>query len=473
MAVTPSRKPGRIMLATLLVAAAALFLVVWFSSRDAAPVATAASVAPAAAASRSRPSLLAAIPPTSTHPPTPPPEAEPELPIIDEVRVEKQEVCEGEENLITIKAHTPAGRDDAFLHYLVGTTPGQSVPLRAYLPAPGADVPGPMQVQVFGRGNASASVPVPAYTVKRCRPERALFLQTRQMPNSTDEYEFTATVRDRNATAPLRVTSYRWLFGDGSAREVSPGPSAVHRFSPRNPDTLFSDFLITCEAVGGDGRTVVGRTSLSLRNTEFENLHFQKTLVLSVELTPRFPQMDSAGQVTQTVRLYHHRSAPVRLQQVRVTTVEGADGVEPPVVPRSAGEVLGTEEVPPGHGVERKLRFDTTSNKRARMVNYAFEGHTTDGTPAIANFSLMVPPPAPTPESGARISDALLQQKILRARERLGKPFVNDEDLRQLERDGAFADLTVAAATGEPAAPAELPPAVVEAAIAAKRRPAP
>src|ERR1700690_3235282 len=37
-------------------------------------------------------------------------------PIIDEVTVEKPEVCEGEENLVTVRAHTPDG-NDAYLHY--------------------------------------------------------------------------------------------------------------------------------------------------------------------------------------------------------------------------------------------------------------------------------------------------------------------------------------------------------------------
>jgi hypothetical protein len=47
----------------------------------------------------------------------------PAPPIIDEIRVEKPEVCEGEENLVTVRAHTPDG-NDAFLHYQIGTHPG-------------------------------------------------------------------------------------------------------------------------------------------------------------------------------------------------------------------------------------------------------------------------------------------------------------------------------------------------------------
>jgi hypothetical protein len=275
-------------------------------------------------------------------------------------------------------------------------------------------------------------------------------------------------VREVGPSPPLRVSSYRWSFGDGE-QVVTAGPSAVHRFGVQNPNALYSEFLVTCEAVGGDGRTVVGRTALSLRNAEFENLEFQKTLVLSVELTPRFPQLDSRGRVVQTVRLYHHRDTPVRLEQARMTYVEGFDGQEHPGETRSVAELLGSDEVLPGHGVEHTFEFDPAAHAGTRMVDYVFEGHTADGVRAIATFSVMVPPPPPTPDTGSRISDPLLTQKIMRARERLGKAFVNDEDLTQLEHDGAFDDLKPVASPSDQAQPAgALTPEQLKAGLAAK-----
>src|SRR5687768_10262502 len=55
----------------------------------------------------------------------------PSPPIIDEVRLEKTELCAGEETLATVRAHTVDGTD-AELHYLIGPGTGQSVPLRAW-----------------------------------------------------------------------------------------------------------------------------------------------------------------------------------------------------------------------------------------------------------------------------------------------------------------------------------------------------
>ncbi|HYW87021.1 MAG TPA: hypothetical protein VFB50_04580, partial [Chloroflexota bacterium] len=69
---------------------------------------------------------------TPPRPSTPPALAgpAPEAPIIDAVLVEKPSVCEDEENLITVKAHTREGRDDAYLHYFIGYGTGQSFPLQ-------------------------------------------------------------------------------------------------------------------------------------------------------------------------------------------------------------------------------------------------------------------------------------------------------------------------------------------------------
>src|SRR5579884_3206871 len=50
-------------------------------------------------------------------------------PIIDEIKVEKPEVCEGEDNLVTVRAHTENGTD-AYLHYLIDGKLGPSVPVR-------------------------------------------------------------------------------------------------------------------------------------------------------------------------------------------------------------------------------------------------------------------------------------------------------------------------------------------------------
>ena len=459
-----------VFLAGLLVALCAVVAVLLFGRRPPPRAAAGGDADNGSAARAAQPSGPRTLPTVVANEQA---EEAPANPIIDEIRVEKQEVCEGEENLITVKAHTPVGRDDAFLHYVINGTPGQSIPVRAILPAEGQQAPAPRRIQVFGRGDAVTSVDIPPYTIKKCHPDRMLLLAARQMPNSTDEMELVATVQESGPSAPLRVSSYRWSFGDGTTTSTATA-SVVHRFEPRNPDALISDFLVACEAVGKDGRTVMGRKAISLRNLEFENLAFHKTLVLSVEMTPRFPELDSRGQITQRVRLFHHHNAPVRLERAIVSYRTAGGQAGAPEETHTAAELLGTEAVSAGPGVESAFHLDTKAHPDVVMVDYVFEGRTADGIKAEGAFSIMVPPALPTPETSPRVMDSVLTQKILIARERLGKPFVNDEDLRQLEQAGAFADLKAPAAPSAPVAEEgapepEPPPAVLEAAMAAKR----
>jgi len=409
------------------------------SALAAPPEPETAAPPPVLALAAPTPALAHSVAPVSE----PPFDPKLEAPIIDEVTVEHKEVCEGEENLISVKAHTLGGRGDAFLHYFIGTQTGQAVPVRSVIPAPGLATPGPMTIRVFGRNNTATSVPMPEYTVKRCQPDRSLFLRSRYVPNSPDELEFVAIIQELRPSSPMRVTSYRWEFGDGE-QVITAGSTATHHFAIKNANTLYSEFLVKCEAMGADGRRVMGRMAVSLRNLEFENLAFHKTLVLSVELTPHFPQLDSHGRVVQTVRLYHHQNAPVRLEQAQLTYVKNSDGQEESVDAHSVGELLGSDEVPPGRGVTQTFQLDPAEHLGTRMLNYTFKGYTFDGIPAVANFSIMVPPAPPTRETGTPVTDRLLTQKILRARERLGKQFVNDEDLIKLEHEGAFDDFKAA-----------------------------
>ena len=371
----------------------------------------------------------------------PPIDAPAAPPVIDEILVEKQEVCEGEENLITVKAHTPDGQDDAFLHYFIGVSRGRSVPVRQVGPVPGSGRP-PLEVRVFGRNNVATSAPLPQYTIKACQVDHILLVDAQQVPNAVEEISFTARI---NATKPggppLRIGSYRWSFGDGDAPVVTGVPTVSHRFRPQNPDALYSDFLVRCEAVPAKGPSVVGRYALQLRNPEFDSLYYYKTLMLSVELTPRFPELAADGRVVQKVRFHHYRPETVTLDRVTISHVtsltdNGGAGEE-----RSPREALGAFEVPPGDGVETTLVLDTVRHPDTVMIDYDVEGHTADGVPARGHVSVMRPPATPTPDNGQRVTDPQLTRRILRARERLGKAFVNDQDLIDLERQGAFADL--------------------------------
>src|SRR6266404_1842349 len=81
----------------------------------------AATLVPGQQAQAARGPLPVAAPLTPARPPAVAP------PVFDLVSVEKDEVCEGEENLVAVHAHTTDG-NDAFLHYTVAGEAGGQVP---------------------------------------------------------------------------------------------------------------------------------------------------------------------------------------------------------------------------------------------------------------------------------------------------------------------------------------------------------
>jgi hypothetical protein len=394
-------------------------------------------------------------PPTETAPPpalvpprtapvtaTAPPAPSSDLPIIDAVVVEKEQVCEGEENLVTVRAHMPREGDEGHLRVMIGSTMGQQVPLRSYLPAPGISEP-PRYVLVHGKNGQTARVEVPAFKVKPCREARALFIEAGLLPNTIDEYQLWVTIKDVEAKSPFLPKRYEWTFSDGST-ETTELPRTTHRF--RQEDRLYSSHLVKCTAVSRDGERVMGRAALELANAEYQAVAFKRVVLLSIAGTPRYPEMDSSGSVTSVIRVWHHREKPVQLEKVSLTYVR-EDGSQHVESEQDASSVLGTSEVA-REGVEAELRFDTRTHPDVKMVNYRFTGTSSDGLPVTGHFSLMKPAPQPTPESEP-VTNPVLLARILRAREYLKKDTVSDDDLWQLERDGVFADLKVDNAIGD------------------------
>lgn len=407
---------------------------------------------PSVAAGPTAPASASPAPPAGR--PTPPTAAEgpPEAPVIDEIVLEKQEVCAGEENLITVRAHTPRGADDAYLHYAVAGETGVAVPFVAYQ---GYDSePAPIAV-AFGRDNVSSAREVPRFRVKACKQPRQVLLSFRGIPNDPDGIELLARVRNFGATRPFKPVTYRWSFGDGTSEETRSN-LVEHGYAGRSQDTLVSHFLVRCEVTGEDGEKVVGRRSVPLWNSSFENLRYKGVVLLHASLSPRFPVLSPTGVVEQRVRLWHARPGPVRITRVQVLRNRASTIEREEARPE---RLWGKSEIAPGAGLEVALRLDTRATPDLHSIDYEIEGQSDEGHPARGRFSIMRPSPDPTRASSAPVNDPVMVAKILRARELLKQEFVTDEDLWRLEREGKLADLGVAHPDGgvPPATPRKMP----------------
>jgi hypothetical protein len=449
MTPTPENRSQRPWRWGLLLALLALGGIVgWLLSRPEpapeAPVAQTRTRPPPASEDGTTPPALAAAP---KPPEVEQPAAEPAAPIVDEVRVEKQEVCSGEDNLITVRAHTPDG-NDAYLHYKVGDGTGQRIPIRVWRnDADGSyEIP---QVTVFTKDNMSVTVPIPPYKVKECEPERLVHVMSRRVPNAEDDFEFFAKVMERPAQPgkpapkPFVPVRYVWTFDD-EASETTTTPIVSHTLlANTGAERMYTQHLIRVDVYDAAGHKETGRSSLQVLNTSFENFDKKGIVTLLAVGTPRFPVLDADGVVRQTFRLYHRFHGPVRL--TKVTTVRafrGTDEGPPPPEQVDVGS-LPVSEVPEGKGTEVKVSFDTKAEPDVFAITYSLEGVSADGHPARGTFSVMRPPPRPTKDNSTPLTDPTLLAKVKRARELLHQEYVTDEDIFRLEREGRFADLKV------------------------------
>ncbi len=388
---------------------------------------------------------LATLPP-APQAPAPAPEAAVPPPVIDAVTVEKREVCSGEDNLITVKAHSPDG-NDAYLHTTIGNGTGMRVPLRVWLEPDGTyTLP---TVAVFGKGNVATFAEVPRYTVKPCEPERIVEVFSRRMPNSEEDYEFLARVielpkRDAAPRTPFTPVKYVWTFDD--TRTVTTTTPVVSQAMPPAPGqawAMYFQHLVRVDVLDAAGRKLTGRSSLQVLNTSFENFDKKGIVTLLAVGTPRFPEEGKDGVVRQTFRLFHHWKGEVRLERVTALRGRVPEPGAPPLPEDPSEAALGVSTIPEGRGVEVAVSLDTKGEPDVALVTYVLEGTTVDGHPARGTFAVMRPPPRPTKENSTPVKDPVLLAKIKKARELLGQEFVTDEDLWRLEREGRFAGLQV------------------------------
>ena len=449
MTSSPDPRPQRPTRTWLLLALVALGMVAgWLLSREQPAQDTSV---PQARTRPQSPAADSAAPPLAPAPGAPQvagaAATEPAPPIVDEVLVEKQEVCSGEDNLITVRAHTPDG-NDAYLHYTVGSGTGQRIPIRVWR----NDADGSYElptITVFTKNNVSVTVPMPRYTVKECEPERLVHVLSRRLPNAEDDFEFFAKVVERPAMPgkpapkPFVPARYVWTFDDEPAQTTTTPTVSHGMLSKTGAESMYTQHLIRVDVYDAAGQKVTGRSSLQVLNTSFENFDKKGIVTLLAVGTPRFPVLDEDGVVRQTFRLYHRFRGPVRLTRVTAIRAFRGNGEGPPPPEQVDVASLPVSEIPEGKGTEVKVSVDTQAEPDVFALTYALEGLSADGHPARGTFSVMRPPPKPTKENSNPVTDPVLLAKIKRARELLQQEFVTDEDIFRLEREGKFANLKI------------------------------
>jgi len=363
--------------------------------------------------------------------------------VIDEITVEKREICAGEENLVTVRAHTEREQDAPELQVLIDGNAGSQVALRptSYL---GPDGKPPRVIAHLG-DQRRISAEIPPFEVRDCHPERILDVRHRAVPNAPGRVELWANVVQHGPGEQFKPVRYRWELSDGT-REETTTPILEKSFRDRRQDALISHVLVTCVAENADGQTLMGRTNVELFNNAYEILARKGTVLLEVD-HPQFPELDANGIVNWPIRVWHHHTAPVTVTAIRRIRVSrgsepGGGGGREQIDEVPVESVLGTTRIPAGW-IEATVRLDTKAEPDIAYVLYEMVGHTDDGYPAGGGFSVMRPTELPTRDKHTQVADVQLMAKIMAAQKILGKQYVSDEDIWRLEREGKLDNASI------------------------------
>jgi len=366
-------------------------------------------------------------------------------PVVEEITVEKTEVCSGEDNLVTVRLAGDHQNDENIQITMPGNGgAGRQMPFILGLTV-AKEQPAMPEVVVSGRDGALAAVKIPTVTVKDCTPGPSLSVEVALVANTSATFALTATVRNPGPTA-FKPVQWHWDFGDG--RDATTKLRTVeHSYEDHPQKTRISNFLVHVRAADAEGVELLGRHALDV-------LRSKNVVVITTELSPRPPVIADDGRVTQRVRIHHASDQPVTLERVEVQRFrDNEQGVEEmqttDVDPR---QVLGTQVIPPGRGIETTAVFDTRAEPRTKRVTFDLHGKSADGIRASGQYSVLRPSePSPQAEHEV-VTDPQVKAAILAARKKLGRDEVSLDDMVRLKREGALDNLPAAAGSQTPPA---------------------
>ncbi len=185
-------------------------------------------------------------------------------PVIEGVRVDKLEVCAGEENFAHPDVHTVDDTDADLRISLAGAgflgrgSTGGKMPFRLLGPMDPAAMP---VVIVEGANGTHAERRLPFIKVKACSAPPPLHVEALQVPErGLDVFAF-------QATGGAGGSAWLWDFGDGVQTRTTE-PRVVHDFHGRRQRSRFSEFLVTVETTDSGARRT-GSMTVELFNRAY------------------------------------------------------------------------------------------------------------------------------------------------------------------------------------------------------------
>jgi hypothetical protein len=358
-----------------------------------------------------------------------------DAPIIDEITLEKTELCRGEDDLVTVKSHDPKTGEATWIRTNIGGQSGTAVPLLYNVEV--RDPPYKIAVTGnYGRGITYADVP--HVTLLDCDTPWRVAVTFNLIPNTEDDFHFAAKVIPKPGGAKFDACSYEWDFGDENGKSTTE-PFSEHSYLNRPQVGLDVEFLVQVKLVACDGSGIIsGRIGLTLTNT-YALQKVQKHLSgLIIVGDPRYPQRGDDDIVRQTALFRTFESSPVTI--TKLAYVDTVAGVVSDPTAMSVSSFLGTNTIS-GEWTRVPLTYDTSSNPSWQMRRWDLEGTAADGDKVVGSFTLMNPPKKLDRDKSPKITDPVMKERIMAAMKILGKDHVSEEDLLALEEQGKIPKL--------------------------------
>ena len=215
---------------------------------------------------------------------------DPNKPTIALAKVEKAEVCRGEENFLDVEAHTENGTD-AFLtvsfHNPVSgqlVRGGSRIPFRLDKPSERG-----IDVLVEGGHATSSRIELPAVKVKDCDAPLQVDVKHSRTMEAPDRVTFSAQIKEfadplHAARAPFLASEFEWDFGDGEQQRTNE-PTIEHSYEARDQGRSQSSFLVTVKARDAHGLEASGTHGVVFVNLGFPRLVYQDQVALSMGST--------------------------------------------------------------------------------------------------------------------------------------------------------------------------------------------
>jgi PKD domain len=368
---------------------------------------------------------------------------------IEDIWVEKSEVCQGEPSRIRLKAFDKRG-EQKWLVPQVADSQAWETSFVVALSEPGMRA---VPVQVSGTEGAATTYVM--IEVKDCVAPFPMYLDHAAIPPHNDYFSFSARLLDgpgwvawshQGEGGPLdqpmtghvlpiaKAAKLRWTFGDGTAVTTTE-PTVNHRYPAEadRPDEAATTYAVQAEAIDDKGAVMAtAYGGVRVVNVLRDLKHTNHIVQLVTDQTPWSTESADGSRTADVTLLNIDPTETVSLDPEVTVALKPCDGSTPTTRKLALHDVFA---VPVLHPRERAVGHFTLPKDEIARICWAdaeIAGHTSPANfRAVAFFTL------DAGKQPAHVYDEEQTKLMMKVMDLLGNPpAVSDDQIRQLEDAG-------------------------------------